>query len=306
MRTAGRLVPDVGRRRRRSRSHRSDGQLGWRRCHCSGARRIRSSSAWARSWVTRCDVVAQLALAASVSSGGQHDAAAEVGPVEVDRGGEERRAGAQGEGGRTAGQRRALAEELDLGTGAGEVAVAEQREGVVGLEGPDRGRRRRRGRGRRPRSRTSGAARRTTRTARGGSSRSTTAVTGAAAPASPRSPTTPSRRGAGRAMIAPVPASRAASSRCQPSARNPASRSAALGAGQPERLLLVAGVALEGRVDEPAQRGARQRRVDPPQVALDLGPALRGQVAGERARAPRARRRRRGAGAARARRAASL
>ena len=32
---------------------RSDGQLGWRRCHCSGARRIRSSRAWARSWVTR-------------------------------------------------------------------------------------------------------------------------------------------------------------------------------------------------------------------------------------------------------------
>ncbi len=31
---------------------RSDGQLGWNRCHCSGARRMRASSSAARRWVT--------------------------------------------------------------------------------------------------------------------------------------------------------------------------------------------------------------------------------------------------------------
>ena len=52
-------------------------------------------------------------------------------------------------------------------------------------------------------------------------------------------------------------------------------------AGQPERLLVVAGVALEGLVDEPAEAGAGERGVDPAEVALDLGPALRGQAAGD-------------------------
>ena len=56
--------------------------------------------------------------------------------LEVDGGGQERRAGAQGERGRAARERGALAEELDLDAVAGEVAVAEQAEDVVVLEGP--------------------------------------------------------------------------------------------------------------------------------------------------------------------------
>ena len=49
----------------------ADGQFGWNRCHCSGARRIRYSSSWARAWVTRGDVLAQLALRARCGSGGR-------------------------------------------------------------------------------------------------------------------------------------------------------------------------------------------------------------------------------------------
>ena len=35
------------------------GQLGWKRCHCSGARRISCSRSWAISWVTRATSCAQ-------------------------------------------------------------------------------------------------------------------------------------------------------------------------------------------------------------------------------------------------------
>src|SRR3546814_11920993 len=65
----------------------------------------------------------------------EHDAAAQVGAVEVDGGGEQRRAGAQRERGRTARQRGALPEELQLDPANAEVAVAQERQRVVLLQG---------------------------------------------------------------------------------------------------------------------------------------------------------------------------
>ena len=111
----------------------SEGQLGCIRCHWSGARRMSTSSSWARSWVMRATSSRSLPCALD---GERRAHEAEVaGAVEVDGGRQERRAGAEGEGGRTAGQRGPLAEELDLHPVAGQVAVAEQAEDVVVLEG---------------------------------------------------------------------------------------------------------------------------------------------------------------------------
>ena len=94
------------------------------RCHCSGARRISSSSSWARSWVTRV-TSSRSRPCRSVSRGGLTYAVAPV-ALEVDRGRQERRPGSQGQKGGPARQRGPLAEELDLDAGAREVTVAQE------------------------------------------------------------------------------------------------------------------------------------------------------------------------------------
>ncbi len=89
-----------------------------------------SSNRRASSWVTRADIVAQAALALHRQ---RRPDPREVPPVrpEVHARGHQRRAGAQREGGRTAGHRRALAEELDLDPVAREVPVAQQADDPV-------------------------------------------------------------------------------------------------------------------------------------------------------------------------------
>ena len=186
-----------------------------------------------------------------------------------------------------AGQRGALAEELDLGAGAGEVAVAEQGQHVVGLERP-----------------------------RGGG-----AGVGAEGDdleaERPAQLDEPVEEVAGLELLdhrgdrvalhlrhpepRPLPAAEVGHGHdgavalrhrrvevleaVGPEAGVEVGRARA---GQPEGLLVVAGVALEGLVDEAAERGARQRGVDAAEVALHLGPPLRGQVAGDAARGARA------------------
>ena len=74
---ARRLVAGVARASRPSqlaaRRGESLGQLGCRRCHCSGAWRIRRSSSWARSWVMRATSSRSLPWR-STGSGGRDDA----------------------------------------------------------------------------------------------------------------------------------------------------------------------------------------------------------------------------------------
>ena len=90
------------------------------------------------------------------------------------------------------------------------------------------------------------------------------------------------------AMMAPLPAAIAASRCSKPSARKPGVEVGGARAGEPERLLVVAGVALEGLVDEPAEPSAGQRGIDPAEVALHLGAPLGGEVAGEPPEGPSA------------------
>ena len=83
------------------------------------------------------DVVAQGALAARTDTGGRMIGVVTVSlRGEVHRGGQDRRAGPQSEGRRSARQRRALAEELDLDAAALDVPVREQAHDLVGPQRP--------------------------------------------------------------------------------------------------------------------------------------------------------------------------
>ena len=110
------------------------GQFGWNRCHCSGARRMRCSSSSARYWVTRA-TSSRSEPAARRGVGGRTTPRWPLTVArEVHGDGQDRGAGAQSERRRPGGQRRALAEELDLDAAPADVAVGEQADDLVLLQ----------------------------------------------------------------------------------------------------------------------------------------------------------------------------
>ena len=114
------------------------GQFGWNRCHCSGERRMRCSSSSARYWVMRATSSRSEPRRSAGRGGRTMPRCPSVLRVKYTATG---RIGApvrKREGCRAGGQCGALAEELDLDATAADVAVTEQADDLVPLQGLQR------------------------------------------------------------------------------------------------------------------------------------------------------------------------